>query len=125
MPGRTHMQTAMPSSVGLWADRAEALLDSMEQLTSAYRLWNQCPLGSAASYGVPLLLTGRWLPPFRLCKGAEQCAVCKQLKGAFEAVLLDALDHLCLILKGCTDSSCFRCRNLATSLPDRLCSARA
>lgn len=52
-PGRTHMQIAMPSSMGLWAGAfAEALLDDYTLLETAYALNNQNPLGSAASYGV-------------------------------------------------------------------------
>ena len=55
MVGRTHMQPAMPSSVGLWATaHAESLLDDAQWVEQAYTLNNQCPLGSAASYGVPL-----------------------------------------------------------------------
>ncbi len=55
MPGRTHTQRAMPSSVGLWASAfAESLMDDFELLKITYQLNNQCPLGSAASYGVPL-----------------------------------------------------------------------
>ena len=55
MPGRTHTQRAMPSSVGLWVGAfAESLLDDLELLKTGYRLNNQCPLGSAASYGVPI-----------------------------------------------------------------------
>ncbi|HID10807.1 MAG TPA: argininosuccinate lyase [Candidatus Latescibacteria bacterium] len=55
MPGRTHTQRAMPSSVALWAGAfAEALLDDLSLLWAAYRLNDQNPLGSAASYGVPL-----------------------------------------------------------------------
>jgi argininosuccinate lyase len=55
MVGRTHMQPGMPSSVGLWASaHAESLLDDCVQLVGAYELNDQCPLGSAASYGVPL-----------------------------------------------------------------------
>ena len=57
MVGRTHMQPAMPSSVGLWAGaHAESLLDDAALLIAAYELNDQCPLGSAASYGVPLPL---------------------------------------------------------------------
>jgi len=55
MVGRTHMQKAMPSTVGLWAGAyLESLLDDIELLKSAYVLNDMCPLGSAASYGVPL-----------------------------------------------------------------------
>jgi argininosuccinate lyase len=55
MPGYTHMQRAMLSSVGLWAASfAEALLDDEQLLSAAYQLNDQSPLGSAAGYGVPI-----------------------------------------------------------------------
>jgi len=55
MAGRTHLQPAMPSSLGLWASaHAESLLDDLELLREAYRQNDRCPLGSAAGYGVPL-----------------------------------------------------------------------
>jgi argininosuccinate lyase len=55
MPGYTHMQRAMLSSVGLWATSfAEALLDDEQLLSAAYVLNDQSPLGSAAGYGVPI-----------------------------------------------------------------------
>jgi argininosuccinate lyase len=57
MPGYTHMQRAMLSSVGLWAAAyAEALLDDCVPLAAAYTLNDQSPLGSAAAYGAPLPL---------------------------------------------------------------------
>lgn len=55
MVGRTHLQPAMPSSVGLWASSyAEGLLDDLGVVRAAYDFADRCPLGSAASYGVPL-----------------------------------------------------------------------
>ena len=55
MVGRTHMQPAMPSSVGLWASaHAESLLGDGALLAAVAALNDRCPLGSAASYGVPL-----------------------------------------------------------------------
>ncbi len=57
MPGYTHMQRAMLSSVGLWASaHAEALLDDLGPLTAAYAFNDQSPLGSGAAFGVPLPL---------------------------------------------------------------------
>ena len=57
MVGRTHLQPAMPSSVGLWATgHAEMVLDQWYNFESAYALVNVNPLGSAAGYGVPLPL---------------------------------------------------------------------
>lgn len=55
MPGYTHMQKAMPSSVGMWAGSfAEQLLDQLNILKSIYKLNDQSPLGSGAAYGVSL-----------------------------------------------------------------------
>lgn len=55
MVGRTHLQPAMPSTVGLWASAyAELLLDDVPVLEAAYNNSDLCPLGSAAGYGVPL-----------------------------------------------------------------------
>jgi len=57
MPGRTHTQIAMPSSLGLWAGAfLESLLDDLDFLDAPYRLNDQSPLGSAASYGVAIPL---------------------------------------------------------------------
>jgi len=55
IPGRTHFQLAMPSSVGLWAGAfSESLLDDWKLLETTVEIVDQCPLGSAASYGVNL-----------------------------------------------------------------------
>ncbi len=52
MPGYTHFQVAMPSSVGLWlAAFAESLADDVLVMHGAWRLVNKNPLGSAAGYG--------------------------------------------------------------------------
>jgi argininosuccinate lyase len=55
MPGYTHMQKAMPSSVGLWgASFAEQLDDLLNLSEAVYNLNDQSPLGSGAAYGVSL-----------------------------------------------------------------------
>jgi argininosuccinate lyase len=52
LPGYTHMQPAMPSSVSLWARGfASELADDREGLLAAERRANRSPLGSAAGYG--------------------------------------------------------------------------
>ncbi len=57
MPGYTHLQAAVPSTVGLWmAAFAEAFIDNLE-LTQQTCAWlDCCPLGTAAGYGVNLPL---------------------------------------------------------------------
>jgi len=52
LPGYTHLQIAMPSSVGLWLGAyAESLVDDLELLAAAYHVANKNPLGSGAGYG--------------------------------------------------------------------------
>ena len=52
IPGYTHLQVAMPSSVGLWLGAyAESLCDDLVVLKAAWDVANQNPLGSAAGYG--------------------------------------------------------------------------
>jgi argininosuccinate lyase len=54
LPGYTHMQHAMPSSVELWCGGFdEALADAVAGLQAVLRRINKNPLGSAAGYGTP------------------------------------------------------------------------
>jgi argininosuccinate lyase len=54
LPGYTHMQQAMPSSVVLWAGAfAAELADDAEGLLAVQRRSSKNPLGSAAGYGTP------------------------------------------------------------------------
>ena len=56
LPGYTHMQQAMPSSVGLWAGGyAAEVRDDADALRHAHRRIQKNPLGSAAGYGTPNL----------------------------------------------------------------------
>jgi argininosuccinate lyase len=56
LPGYTHMQQAMPSSVALWAGGfAAELRDDAAGLQQVQRRLQKSPLGSAAGYGSPNL----------------------------------------------------------------------
>ena len=56
LPGYTHMQQAMPSSVELWAQGfAAEIRDDAEGLGLTQRRIGKNPLGSAAGYGTPNL----------------------------------------------------------------------
>jgi argininosuccinate lyase len=56
LPGYTHMQQAMPSSVALWAGGfAAELRDDAAGLRQVQRRLQKSPLGSAAGYGSPNL----------------------------------------------------------------------
>ena len=52
LPGYTHLQVAMPSSIGMWLSAyAESLVDDLYFWEAAYKMADQNPLGSAAGYG--------------------------------------------------------------------------
>ncbi len=67
LPGYTHMQQAMPSSVALWARGfAAEIRDDADGLTAAQRRMDKNPLGSAAGYGTPGLPVNRDITRQRL-----------------------------------------------------------
>ena len=60
MPGYTHQQRAMPSTVALWAAGfAAEVRDDATGLRAATRRADKNPLGSAAGYGMPVLTFDR------------------------------------------------------------------
>ena len=60
LPGYTHMQQAMPSSVALWAGGyAAEIRDDAAGLDAAKRRISKNPLGSAAGFGTPNLSLNR------------------------------------------------------------------
>lgn len=100
MVGRTHMQPAMPSSVGLWASAwTEGLLEDLQVLRCANDLNDRCPLGAAASFGVPLpidrRLTSRLLG-FR--EPIHNVLHANNARGKLEAMILTATHQVMLSL---------------------------
>ncbi len=76
LPGYTHMQHAMPSSVALWCGGFdEAFGDAIEGLQAARRRIDKNPLGSAAGYGTPGLPLARELTTQALDFAATQSPV--------------------------------------------------
>ena len=60
LPGYTHMQHAMPSSVALWCGGYdEGFGDAEQGLHTVQKRFNKNPLGSAAGYGTPGLSLDR------------------------------------------------------------------
>ncbi len=91
IPGYTHMQQAMPSSVALWCGGFdEAFADAIEGLGAVRRRINKNPLGSAAGYGTPGLPLDREATTAKLEFDATQTPVtAAQLsRGKAESALL-------------------------------------
>ena len=123
MPGYTHLQRAVPSTVGLWlAGLAEGLVDDMEMVNGALRVVDGCPLGTGAGYGVNLALDRegvarelgfsrvQWNP---LAAQNSRGKLELFALGAFEGALLDAR-------RFAWDLSLFSMQEIAfVRLPDR------
>ncbi|NDY94193.1 argininosuccinate lyase [Wenzhouxiangella limi] len=57
LPGHTHLQQAMPSSLGLWwAGHAEAFVDNLALARQTAQWLDASPLGTASGFGVNLAL---------------------------------------------------------------------
>jgi len=100
MPGYTHMQRAMLSSVGLWAASfAEALLDDEQLLSAAYKLNDQSPLGSAAGYGVPIAIDRQYCADLLGFSRVQHNVIYVQnSRGKIEAAIVQALAQIMLDL---------------------------
>ena len=91
LPGYTHMQQAMPSSVALWSGGFdEAFADAIDGLEACRRRADRNPLGSAAGYGTPGLPLDREMTTQKLGFAATQTPVTAvQLsRGKAESALL-------------------------------------
>jgi len=91
LPGYTHMQQAMPSSVALWAGGfAAELRDDAAGLRDTARRASRSPLGSAAGYGTPGLPLDREATRARLGFAAIHSPVTavQLARGKAEAQLL-------------------------------------
>lgn len=126
MPGRTHFQRAMPSSVGLLLSAyGESLLDNLELLKSCYHLVDQCPLGAAASYGVNLPLdramVARLLGFDRV---QNNVLYVNNSRGKLESTVLHALSQIMIDLsKIATDLILFSAPEFGYfRIPQELCS---
>ena len=76
LPGYTHMQHAMPSSVALWCGGFdEAFDDAAQGMQGARRRIDKNPLGSAAGYGTPGLPLDREATTAKLGFAATQTPV--------------------------------------------------
>jgi len=100
MPGFTHMQHAMPSSVGQWSGAfVEALLNDGEVLKSVRAQHDQNPLGAAAGFGTGVPIdreeTTRELG---LKKVQVNPIFCQISRAKFDALTLAALSQVMMTL---------------------------
>lgn len=100
IPGYTHMQKAMPSSIGLWIESfISSLKDDFNVLSTAYSLIDQSTLGSAAGYGTPLEVDKKYAANLLKFKKVQENPIyCQQSRGKFEAFILSCLIQVLLTI---------------------------
>lgn len=100
MPGYTHTQQAMLSSVGHWSlSFTEALFDDLTMLKTISNHIDQNPLGSAAGFGVNLILPREMTTrEMRFKKTQLNSLYCQASRGKFESLFLEALVQIMLTL---------------------------
>jgi argininosuccinate lyase len=97
LPGYTHMQQAMPSTVGWWArGYAAEIRDDAEGIRQTLRRIDRNPLGSAAGYGTPNLPISREATRQRLgfAEVQEPVTAVQLSRGKAESQLLFELTML-------------------------------
>ena len=101
MPGYTHMQKAMPTSVGTWASSfVESLLDDARLLTTiTNEIIDQNPLGSGAGYGSPFDFDRDSLSKeLGFSRTQNNPIYCQNSRGKFEGLVLEGCCNIMLTL---------------------------
>lgn len=100
MPGYTHMQKAMPSSVGMWAASfVESFFDDIAVLEKTVTLIDTSPLGSAAGYGAPLNLDRAYTAQLLGFSSVQQNSLyCQNARGKLEAIVIATLHNILLTI---------------------------
>lgn len=96
MPGYTHTQKAMPSSVGMWlGSYHDAFSDLRQLVTHSIAAIDQNPLGSAAGFGVTLPLDRQMTTDeLGFATIQENPMYCGLSRGIFELIAVQALNPI-------------------------------
>jgi argininosuccinate lyase len=96
MPGYTHIQRAMPTTVAVWLlGLTESLLDDTEHLNHLMQLLDSSPLGTAAGFGVPLPLARKLSAETMGFSRVQVNPVAAQnSRGKYELMTLHTLSYL-------------------------------
>jgi len=123
MPGYTHMQRAMPTTVGRWLSAfASGWRDAGPMLQAAAKVLDQNPLGSAAGFGINGLDLDRAFSAEKMgfSRVQENPMYCGLSRGMFENIALQAMSFpIVLCSRFATDMMMFTQQEAAfLKLPD-------
>lgn len=122
MPGYTHTQRAMPSTVADWLGTyAEGIVDVVQLIEATSEIINQNPLGSAAGFGTDLPINpAKTTELLELKKVQSNPQYCGLSRGLFELLALQAVNPLMILFgKFANDMMLFTTEEFGFfSLPD-------
>lgn len=97
MPGYTHMQRAMPTTVGVWMNSyASALKDTLPLVDATIKLLDQSPLGSGAGFGIPAPIDRNFTAQeLGFARVQENPMYCQLSRGWFES---QTLHVVCMVI---------------------------
>mgnify|MGYP001600294429 CR=1 FL=1 len=126
MPGYTHMQRAMPTTVETWLSSFQESLDNdLQLLDVAYKLCDASPLGTAAGFGVPVLEIDRNFTAneLKFAKLIKNPIYAQLSRGKIESTVMHALTNVMLTLnKLATDLALFNTSEFSlVNLPENMC----
>lgn len=101
MPGYTHAQRAMPTTVGKWIDSyAAAIRDQLSIFSSIWNILDQSPLGSAAGFGIDSFPNNRSMTSelMGFWKIQENPLYCGISRGLFEYNFLSTLSWIIMLI---------------------------
>lgn len=100
LPGYSHTQQAMLSSIGHYAcSILESLLDDIDFLDYTMQHINKSPLGSAAGFGVSLLLDRELTAKEMKFRRVQiNSLYCQNSRGKFESIYLECLSQIMMTL---------------------------
>ncbi|MFH1306292.1 MAG: argininosuccinate lyase [Candidatus Micrarchaeota archaeon] len=97
MPGYTHMQKAMPTTIGTWLECYEnSMQDNLLLLKTAAELIDQSPLGTGAGFGIPVFKLDRKMTAkeMKFSKIMQNPIYAQHSRGKFEGIIIGALSAI-------------------------------
>ncbi|MBI5389094.1 argininosuccinate lyase [Candidatus Woesearchaeota archaeon] len=126
LPGYTHMQKAMPTTVGVWLGSfVHAAADDVLFLNAVAKMIDQNPLGSAASFGVPVFAVDKKMTAKEMgfSRVMENPLHAQMSRGKFEMTIASLLTQIMLDMNHlATDLMLFSMQEFGfVSLPVEFC----
>lgn len=101
IPGYTHMQKAMPTTIGMWVGSfVDALADRTKLVKAVRMLIDQSPLGTAAGFGVPVINIDRKKTAdlMGFARVQDNPLYAQLSRGSFEAEIVNLCSQVMFIL---------------------------